>query len=61
MFFKIVALKNFAILTGKHLYWNNFVAYWKSEIQDLKVRPATQDPRARPYGGTLWWDPKAEP
>ena len=25
MFFKIGVLKNFAILTGKHLLWNNFI------------------------------------
>ena len=25
MFLKIVALKKFAIFTGKHLYWNNFM------------------------------------
>ena len=35
MFFKIGSLKNFPILTGKHLYWDLFL------IRLLAFRPAT--------------------
>ena len=38
MFLQIIALKNFAIFTGKHLYWSLFLF----KLQDLEINGAVQ-------------------
>ena len=37
------------------------LAYRKSETQDPKAGPGTQDPKVAPYSGTLGWDTKVTP
>ena len=47
-FFKVDVLKNFAIFTGKHLFWSLFL------IELLAVRPATLLKRYSNTGFFLW-------